>query len=99
MASPLGLPIDSVSAVSNTTSIGTLSPTAYLERNADPPPGNSNSAWTLLTSATVTDDGVRDQLVQYAWNRAATNKTAGGYPDIYNAVSGLLLSSGGGVAG
>ena len=85
--------------MSNTTSIGMLLPQHTLSENADPPPGYPDSAWTLLTSATVTDDGVRDQLVQYAWNRAATNKTAGGYPDVYNAVSGLLLSSGGGVAG
>ncbi|RPD76749.1 hypothetical protein L226DRAFT_611194 [Lentinus tigrinus ALCF2SS1-7] len=76
-ASPLGLPIDYVSALSKTAS----------------------TAWTLLTSATVTDDGVRDQLIQYAWDRAATNKTTGKYPDVYDADTGDRVSSGGGVAG
>ncbi|KAI0705121.1 hypothetical protein C8T65DRAFT_740959 [Cerioporus squamosus] len=62
----LGLPIDNVNTMSNT----------------------SSTAWTLLTSATVTDDGVRDQLIQYAWDRASFNKTAGAFPDVYNVATG-----------
>ncbi|RDX42058.1 hypothetical protein OH76DRAFT_146300 [Lentinus brumalis] len=76
-ASPLGLPIDYVNALSNTAS----------------------TAWTLLTSATVTDDGVRDQFIQYAWDRASSNKTSGQFPDVYNAATGDRPSSGGGSAG
>ncbi|RPD75310.1 hypothetical protein L226DRAFT_560366 [Lentinus tigrinus ALCF2SS1-7] len=52
---------------------------------------------TLLQ--TVTDDGVRDQLIQYAWDRASFNKTSGEFPDVYNAVTGDRASSGGGSAG
>ncbi len=57
------------------------------------------SAWTLLMSATVTDHGVRDQLIQYAWDRASFNKTSGEFPDVYNAATGVRASSSGGSAG
>ncbi|RPD54725.1 hypothetical protein L226DRAFT_560384 [Lentinus tigrinus ALCF2SS1-7] len=62
--------------------------------------GNTaSSAWTLFTAATVTDDGVRNQLVQYAWDRASFNKTSGQFPDVYNDATGAISSSRGGNAG
>ncbi len=62
------------------------------------------SAWTLFTAATVTDDGVRDQLIQYAWDRASFNETdatsvdgPNEFPDAYDAsATGETVNHGGG---
>ncbi len=97
-ASPLGLPIDYVNALSNTASTGRPG-TLPLITVASTRLRSPTSAWTLLTSATVTDDGVRDQFIQYAWDRASSNKTSGQFPDVYNAATGDRPSSGGGSAG
>ncbi|TFK92712.1 hypothetical protein K466DRAFT_581623 [Polyporus arcularius HHB13444] len=59
----------------------------------------ASSAWTLFTAATVTDDGVRNQLVQYAWDRASFNKTAGQFPDVYDYITGDISDNRGGRAG
>ena len=101
-ASSLGLPIDYLSALSKTASVGTPSLANIANATGLPPvltPPCVTAAWTLLTSATATDNDVRDQLIQYAWDRAATNKTTGKFPDDYNADTGDRPSSGGGVAG
>ncbi|KAI0712927.1 hypothetical protein C8T65DRAFT_726919 [Cerioporus squamosus] len=56
----------------------------------------ASTAWTLFTAATATDDGVRNQLIQYVWGRAASNKTAGELPDVYEDITGASASNGGG---
>ncbi|KAI0705087.1 hypothetical protein C8T65DRAFT_240266 [Cerioporus squamosus] len=59
----------------------------------------ASSAWTLFTAATVTDDGVRNELVQYTWDRASFNKTAGEFPDVYDDITGDISTDRGGRAG
>ncbi len=58
-----------------------------------------DSAWSLFTAATVMDDGVRNQLVQYAWDRASFNKTGGQFPDVYDYTTGAISDNRGGRAG
>ncbi|RPD75338.1 DUF1793-domain-containing protein [Lentinus tigrinus ALCF2SS1-7] len=63
------------------------------------PANTASIAWTLFTAATVTDEGVRDQLIQRAWERAASNKTGtipDALPDAYNDVTGEAVNHGGG---
>ncbi|KAI0705088.1 hypothetical protein C8T65DRAFT_577862 [Cerioporus squamosus] len=52
----------------------------------------SSAAWSLLTAATVTDDGVRNQLIQGVWSRISSNTTQGAFPDQYNDATGAILS-------
>ncbi|RPD75342.1 hypothetical protein L226DRAFT_534905 [Lentinus tigrinus ALCF2SS1-7] len=52
----------------------------------------SSAAWSLLTAATVTDDGVRNQLIQGVWSRISSNTTLGAFPDQYNGATGAILS-------
>ncbi|RDX47956.1 hypothetical protein OH76DRAFT_1405499 [Lentinus brumalis] len=59
----------------------------------------ASSAWSLFTAATVMDDGVRNQLVQYAWDRASFNKTGGQFPDVYDYTTGAISDNRGGRAG
>lgn len=56
-------------------------------------------AWMLFTAATVLDDSVRDQLIQFAWNRAVLNASPGELPDMYNVVTGDISDYRGGRAG
>ena len=53
------------------------------------------SAWLLFTSAIVTDDGVRDQLIESAWNRASFNGTGGGVPTQFNNGNASSIGQGG----
>lgn len=59
----------------------------------------------FFTAASVTDDGVRDQLIHYAWDMAFSNKTgaaspvwplANQLPDYYDVVTGGKVNYGGG---
>ncbi|TFK89099.1 DUF1793-domain-containing protein [Polyporus arcularius HHB13444] len=53
----------------------------------------SSAAWSLLTAATVSDDGVRNQLIQGVWSRISSNTTGqGAFPDQYNDATGAILS-------
>ena len=45
-------------------------------------------AWALLAAASVTDNSVRDQLIQGVWNRANFNGTVGPFMDYYNNNNG-----------
>ncbi|TFK86748.1 hypothetical protein K466DRAFT_492211 [Polyporus arcularius HHB13444] len=68
--------------------------------------GNEASvAWMFFTAASVTDDGVRDQLIHYALDMASSNKTgaaspvwplANQLPDYYDVVTGDKVNYGGG---
>ncbi|KAI0665950.1 hypothetical protein C8Q78DRAFT_985276 [Trametes maxima] len=48
-------------------------------------------AWTLLTAATVTDNGVRDRLIEGVWNRANSSMALGAFPDNYQPTSGATI--------
>ncbi|GJE94479.1 hypothetical protein PsYK624_106490 [Phanerochaete sordida] len=37
------------------------------------PKANADTAWTLFTAMTMTDSGVRDNLIDYVWNIASRN--------------------------
>ncbi|TFK80596.1 hypothetical protein K466DRAFT_636552 [Polyporus arcularius HHB13444] len=67
--------------------------------------GNEASvAWTFFTAASVTDNGVRDQLIQHAWDRASSNKStalldwplANQFPNYYDVMTGDKSNEGGG---
>ncbi|KAI0676059.1 hypothetical protein C8Q78DRAFT_1075004 [Trametes maxima] len=53
-------------------------------------------AWALFTAATVTDNGVRDRIIDGVWNRASSNKTPSAFPDHYQLGSGDAVD---GIAG
>ncbi|KAI0746013.1 hypothetical protein C8Q76DRAFT_606683 [Earliella scabrosa] len=57
-----------------------------------------SAAWTLLTSATVTDPGVRNTFIDRVWNKINSNQTRGAFPDQYNATDGSNIGGNAGPA-
>ncbi|KAI0645914.1 hypothetical protein C8Q79DRAFT_1053364 [Trametes meyenii] len=51
----------------------------------------ASTAWTLLTAATVTDNAVRDRLIEGVWNRANLSTALGAFPDNYQLTSGATV--------
>ncbi|KAI0645886.1 hypothetical protein C8Q79DRAFT_911239 [Trametes meyenii] len=52
--------------------------------------GVTSAAWLLFTAAIVSDDDVRDSLIQSVWNRASFNQTQGALPDAYDVRTGII---------
>ncbi|KAI0372113.1 DUF1793-domain-containing protein [Pilatotrama ljubarskyi] len=55
-------------------------------------------AWLLFTAAIMSDDAVRDKMIQAVWTRASYNSTIGEFSDVYDSQSGLIHSGSAGPA-
>ncbi|KAF8885611.1 hypothetical protein BD779DRAFT_664820 [Infundibulicybe gibba] len=58
-------------------------------------PNQVKSHWTMLTAATTTDNGTRDDLVSSIHSRAWSINSTMEFPTDYNAVSGAVIGTGG----
>ncbi|EIW62884.1 DUF1793-domain-containing protein [Trametes versicolor FP-101664 SS1] len=58
----------------------------------------TSAAWLLFTAGTVTDNSVRNSLVQNAWIRASSNITANAFADQYNVQTGAVTEGAAGPA-
>ncbi|KAI0645913.1 DUF1793-domain-containing protein [Trametes meyenii] len=59
----------------------------------------ASTAWSLLTAGTVTDDDVRNRLIDGVWNRINSNLTGGAFPDQYDVGTGKFVDGTAGPAG
>nr|VWO99943.1 Hypoxanthine-guanine phosphoribosyltransferase [Ganoderma boninense] len=53
-----------------------------------------NAAWTMFASAFVSDDNVRDNLIQSVYNHANFNLTTGVFPETYNTTDNSIKNGG-----
>ncbi|PIL35874.1 hypothetical protein GSI_01534 [Ganoderma sinense ZZ0214-1] len=53
-----------------------------------------NAAWTMFTSAFVSDDNVRNNLIQSIYNHANFNLSAGVFPETYNTTDNSIKNGG-----
>ncbi|KAM5540214.1 hypothetical protein V8D89_006033 [Ganoderma adspersum] len=53
-----------------------------------------NAAWTMFASAFVSDNNVRDNMIQTVYNHANSNLSAGVFPEIYNTTDNSIKNGG-----
>ncbi|KAI0665951.1 hypothetical protein C8Q78DRAFT_1062280 [Trametes maxima] len=59
----------------------------------------ASTAWSLLTAGTVTDNDVRNHLIDGVWNRINSNLTGGAFPERYDVGTGKFVDGTAGPAG